>query len=98
MVPLPVDAVPEIVAGPSGLIPLLRRGVTPVFMVLRFAHCTCIPPCCLAAGEVPSAVNRNAVWPARAPGAGILVGPGTVMADPTESPYPPMHLPETDGQ
>src|SRR5699024_748343 len=98
MVPLPVDAVPEIVAGPSGLIPLLRRAVTPVFMVLRIAHCTCTPPCCLAAGEVPSAVIRKAVWPVRAPGAGILVGPGTAMAVPPESPCPPMHLPETVGQ
>src|SRR5690625_7536047 len=72
MVPFPVVAVPETVAGPSGLMPLLRRGVTPVFMVLRFAHCTFIPPCFFAAGEVPSAVNTNAVCRERAPGAGIF--------------------------
>ena len=31
-------------------------------------------------------------------GAGMSVGPGTAMAEPTELPWPPMHCAETVGQ
>ena len=38
MMPRPVSATPEIVEGPSGLIPVLLNVVVPWVKLLKFAH------------------------------------------------------------
>lgn len=95
--PRPVLATPEIVAGPSGFIPLLPSGAAPPRSVERLNQCT-VMVWVSVAGAVPRAVKTKADCPAPAPGAGIDVGPGTAMTDPTELWSPLMHRGEMLGQ
>lgn len=95
--PRPVLATPEIVAGPSGLIPWLPSGAAPPCSVERLNQCT-VMVWVSVAGAVPRAVKTKAACPAPAPGAGIAVGPGTAMAEPTEFWFPLMHRGEMLGQ
>lgn len=58
--PRPVLATPEIVAGPSGLIPWLPSGAAPPCSVERLNQCT-VMVWVLVAGAVPRAVKTKAL-------------------------------------
>ena len=72
-----VEATPDKVAGPVGLIPLLPRGVTPLRSEPTFTQYTFIWPCCFSAAPVPRAVKTNVLSPAFGAGCGEFAGPGT---------------------